>query len=283
MGGAVGGAGAPTNTGLQGNNGSQQAGVFGGMPMASPMDSAVSQMGQQQQNQQQNQQFNQPPPAGGFGPFGLGTLQSGGSDTGFMSDNGRLSGQGQQQFNPASDEGMVGPGWQPQQQQQQQQQTSLGNLQAQMGPGGALPSQPNPYKQNFGFGGAYGQQAQSRMGSQYQPQQQGFNQQPQMQGLQQLLSRMMGGYQNRPQYGSQPSTSSPMPSYTTAASTYKPDYVRAQEALNRTATTKAEAQAAATSTDKTQEQLDDDAGFAAWQRRQYEASKNPYGSGGGGA
>ena len=100
-----------------------------------------------------------------------------------------------------------------------------------------------------------------------------------MQGLQQLLSRMMGGYQNRPQYGAQRSTPSPMPSYSSAASSYKPDFMRAQEALNRTATSQENARAAAAQL-ADPAQSEDDAAFAAWQRRQYEQSKyNPYDGG----
>jgi hypothetical protein len=302
-GGAIGGS-AP-QSGSQGNNSGQQA--MSGMPMASPMDSFIAQAGQQQQNQQFNQ-----PPAGGFGS--LGTIQQtaqnnptstqispfGSGDMSVMGDNGRLSGQGQQQgfptqqlgqlnsllrgqdsFDPAMEgspsygtfsSGMRG--------YTSPQQNSMLGLYS--GSGGVDPQIQQQKQQGFGFGGAYGQQAQSRMQSQYQPQQSAYQQQPQQyQGLYQLLNRMMGGYQNRPQYGAQPSVQQSLPAYTSPASTYKPDFVRAQEALNRTATSQANAQAAAAKSQTDAEALtEDEIGFRNWQRQQYEASKNSYGGGG---
>jgi hypothetical protein len=281
-GGAIGGS-AP-QSGSQGNNSGQQA--MSGMPMASPMDSFIAQAGQQQQNQQFNQ-----PPAGGFGS--LGTIQQtaqnnptstqispfGSGDMSVMGDNGRLSGQGAMQggMEGSPSYGTFSSGMRGYTSPQQNSMLGLYS-----GSGGVDPQIQQQKQQGFGFGGAYGQQAQSRMQSQYQPQQSAYQQQPQQyQGLYQLLNRMMGGYQNRPQYGAQPSVQQSLPAYTSPASTYKPDFVRAQEALNRTATSQANAQAAAAKSQTDAEALtEDEIGFRNWQRQQYEASKNSYGGGG---
>lgn len=259
MGGAVGAA--PTNTGLQGNNSSQSVGMGGGLPMASPTDNAMAQFGGQQAVPASQLQP-------GFNPFTsekMGVLRQ------------------DPTFAASSDEGMFAPG---SFQQQPAGLNTLTGLYSGSGGAGIDPQVQQAKQQSFGFGGAYGQQAQARQQGMFQQpqqyqQQSPFQQQPQFQGLQQLLSRMMSNYQNRPQYGSQPSTAQPMPAYSSPASSYKPDYMRAQEALNRTATTQAEAQAAAAA--KAAENLaqaEEDQGFLNWQRQQYLASKNQNYSGG---
>ena len=106
----------------------------------------------------------------------------------------------------------------------------------------------------------------------YRPQMQ--QQMPQYQGLQQLLSRMLGTYQ-------QPQRALPPPQYQSRALAYRPNLAQAQANLGRTATTQAEAQAAAAA--KAAENLaqaEEDQGFLNWQRQQYLASKNAsYGGG----
>lgn len=106
----------------------------------------------------------------------------------------------------------------------------------------------------------------------YRPQMQ--QQMPQYQGLQQLLTRMLGNYQQAPRPLAQPQ-------YQNRALAYRPNLAQAQANLGRTATTQAEAQAAAAA--KAAENLaqaEEDQGFLNWQRQQYLASKNAsYGGG----
>lgn len=250
-----------------------------GLPMAPGTDQAIQQAQSQFQSQANSnpmqQQMQSAPPM--QNPYGS-QLQSGFNP--FTSE--RMGALRQDPtFSASSDEGMFAPG---SFQQQPAGLNTLTGLYSGSGGAGIDPKVQQAKQQGFGFGGAYGQQAQARMQPQQYQQQNAFQQQPQLQGLQQLLSRLMSGYQNRPQYGAQASVS-PMPAYTSAASSYKPDYMRAQEALNRTATTKAEAEAAAAAAAqaKLDAQMglsgsgDDDADFRAWQRRQYEASKYNYG------
>lgn len=97
-------------------------------------------------------------------------------------------------------------------------------------------------------------------------------------GLQSLLAGLMNRYQQPQQRVSQ------MPQYQSSAAGYRPNLAQAQTNLSRTATTKAEAQAAAESAALAKLGLQgdasanqDDADFRAWQRRQYEASKYNYG------
>lgn len=107
----------------------------------------------------------------------------------------------------------------------------------------------------------------------YRPQMQ--QQMPQYQGLQQLLSRMLSGYQQPQQRIAQPMQ------YQNRALAYRPNMAAAQQNLGRTATSQAEAQAAAAKKAlEDQQAAADDEGFLRWQRQQYEASKNAnYGGG----
>lgn len=105
-----------------------------------------------------------------------------------------------------------------------------------------------------------------------------YQQQQMMGGLQAALMQMMGRY-NQPMQRQQF-----MPSYQNQALQYRPDLSQAQQALSRTAVTKAEAQAAAEKAALAKLGIGDgtgeDDGFLRWQRQQYEASKNQnYGGG----
>ena len=108
----------------------------------------------------------------------------------------------------------------------------------------------------------------------YRPQMQQQMQMPQYQGLQQLLSRMIGNYQQAPRPLAQPQ-------YQNRALAYRPNMASAQQALGRTATTQAEAQAAAAAkAAQDLAQADEDQGFLRWQRQQYLNSMNNSGGGG---
>jgi hypothetical protein len=88
-------------------------------------------------------------------------------------------------------------------------------------------------------------------------------------GLQAALMQMMGRY-NQPMQRQQF-----MPQYQSQAAQYRPDMGQAQQNLNRTATTNAQAQAAAQAKlQPATQETDDDAAFKAWQRQQYMNSMN---------
>lgn len=139
-----------------------------------------------------------------------------------------------------------------------------------VGPGGQQSTQPQQMQ---------AQQRAPQYQPQYRPQQRAPQYQQQMpnyqSGLQAALMNMMQQY-------SRPAMRAPMQqglSPYNYAMNYRPNPAPAQQNLGRTATTM-QPPASATPA-KTPEQEADDAAFARWQRSQYEASKNPAGSGGG--
>lgn len=122
---------------------------------------------------------------------------------------------------------------------------------------------------------------QRMMPPQYQPQQRAPQYQQQMPsyqgGLQAALMNMMQQY-------SRPAMRAPVQqglapySY---AMNYRPNSLPNQQNLGRTAMTTQAAQAAAAEKAKPQQNTPEQDDFLNWQRRQYEASKNPSGSEGG--
>ena len=144
--------------------------------------------------------------------------------------------------------------------------------------GGPGMGPPSPMVQQQMYNPYQMQQAQPQqmMRTQMQPQQ--------MSGLQAALMQMLGRY-NQPMMRPQMQA---MPQYQNPALAYRPNMAPAQAALRRTATTQAEAQAAAEKAALEKLGLsgrtDDDADFLNWQRQQYTAQKlardNPYSGGG---
>jgi hypothetical protein len=152
----------------------------------------------------------------------------------------------------------------------------LAQQNAQQAPAAIAPSTPASEPTGLQFGtagvgtGVTAPQTIPQVQNPYQPQmqqqmmRQNPYQQPQYGGLQQLLSQMIGRYQQPQQRAYR------NPQYQSRALGYRPDMAVAQQNLGRTATTAAEAQAAAAA--KAAEagaQAEEDQGFLNWQRQQY--------------